>query len=263
MARADDTEDDWDVWAYNDAIKKSPTYEQCVALLERMELANDGVLTANAVTYHGILDCALQRGSRADAMAACELFERIPTSHRNHHTYATAIRLYTAVGRGVEAVRLLVEAKGHTVAPDAEMIAASIDAQQATESAPSSNEYSDGATAARGGDSSAVGGCGGTGRRKMSKAERKKAKRRTERRDTDDADGGADGQKEETSLGRGGSSCDSPRQAGETNLAEAAAAAGISGSGLVVEEAATLPDLCLQAGEKEDVESDEVRVHQH
>ena len=100
----------------------------------------------------------------------------------------------------------------------------------------------------------------------MSKAERKKAKRRTEGRDTDDADGGADGQKEETSLGRGGSSCDSPRHAGETNLAAAAAAAaaaGISGSGLVVEEAATLPDLCLQAGEKEDVESDEVRVHQH
>ena len=95
----------------------------------------------------------------------------------------------------------------------------------------------------------------------MSKAERKKAKRRTERRDTDDADGGADGQKEEASLGRGGSSRDSPRQAGETDFA--AAAAGISGSGLVVEEAATLPDLCLQAGEKEDVESDEVRVHQH
>jgi hypothetical protein len=128
MARHGEDDSEWDVWAYNDAIKKSDTFEECVSLLKRMELGSDGLMAPNAVTYHGILDCAL-RGTRTDAKAACVLFESIPKALRNHHTYATAIRLYTMLGCVDDTARLLAEAKGHNVAPDAEMITASIESQ--------------------------------------------------------------------------------------------------------------------------------------
>ena len=76
----------------------------------------------------GILDCALQ-GTRDDAKEACEIFERIPRALRNHHTYASAIRLHTILAAGGQTTRLLSEAKEHNVAPDADMIAASMEAQ--------------------------------------------------------------------------------------------------------------------------------------
>jgi hypothetical protein len=60
---------------------------------------------------------------------ACEIFQRIPLSLRNHHTYACAIRLHTLMGSGGETARLLAEAKKHNVAPDADMVAASMEAQ--------------------------------------------------------------------------------------------------------------------------------------
>ena len=45
-------EADWDVWAYNDAIKKSATFELALSLLRRLERSE---VAPNAVTYHGIV----------------------------------------------------------------------------------------------------------------------------------------------------------------------------------------------------------------
>ena len=128
MARVGEDESEWDVWAYNDAIKKSETFDQCLSLLNRLELADDGLVMPNAVTFHGILECAL-RGTKADAKAACEIFERVPKAQRNHHTYACAIRLYVMIGCEEQTARLLAEGKDHNIAPDADMIAASMEAQ--------------------------------------------------------------------------------------------------------------------------------------
>ena len=130
MARVGEDESEWDVWAYNDAIKKSATFEQCLSLLRRLEVADDGLVTPNTVTYHGILECAL-RGSAEDAHQACHIFERIPRAQRNHHTYACAIRLYAKLGTGGHTARLLAEGKEHNIAPDADMISASMEAQVA------------------------------------------------------------------------------------------------------------------------------------
>jgi len=125
MARVGEDESEWDVWAYNDAIKKTTTFQECMTLFDRLESAE---VVPNVVTYHGLLDSAL-RGNTSDATKACEIFERIPKSLRNHHTYASAIRLYAVLGRGGTTTRLLTEGKLHNVAPDPEMIAASMEAQ--------------------------------------------------------------------------------------------------------------------------------------
>ena len=125
MARVGEDESEWDVWAYNDAIKKTATFQQCMTLFDHLESAE---VVPNVVTYHGLLDSAL-RGNTSDATKACEIFERIPKSLRNHHTYASAIRLYAVLGRGGTTTRLLAEGKLHNVAPDPEMIAASMEAQ--------------------------------------------------------------------------------------------------------------------------------------
>ena len=44
-------EEDWDVWAFNDAIKKSAKFELALSLLRRLE---DSKVAPNAVTYHGM-----------------------------------------------------------------------------------------------------------------------------------------------------------------------------------------------------------------
>jgi 23S rRNA-/tRNA-specific pseudouridylate synthase len=176
MAREGEYEFEWDVWAYNDAIKKSAALEDCTALLRRMQVAE---VTPNAVTFHGILECAL-RGTKADAKAACDIFERIPRAQRNHHTYACAIRLYAILDCGAQTVRLLAEGKEHNIAPDADMIAASMEAQMAT--ASRRDDVEDGGLAGSGATGSRR-SAGGAGGRRMSKAERRKAKRRSERAD--------------------------------------------------------------------------------
>jgi hypothetical protein len=43
---------DWDVWAFNDAIKKSASFEPALSLLRRLERSE---VAPNAVTYHGIM----------------------------------------------------------------------------------------------------------------------------------------------------------------------------------------------------------------
>ena len=171
MARIGEDEAEWDIWAYNDAMKKSHALPECMTLLKRLEAAE---VTPNAVTYHAILDCALH-GSIDHATAACDIFERIPKALRSHHTYASAIRLYAASGRAGQTARLLAEAKSQNIAPDPDMIAASMEAQMAV-----SSQVSEGGLRERNATSA-----GGSGRR-MSKAERRKAKRRSERASNSD-----------------------------------------------------------------------------
>ena len=46
----DGENDDWDVWAFNDAIKKSASFDLALAVLGRLERSQ---VSPNAVTYHG------------------------------------------------------------------------------------------------------------------------------------------------------------------------------------------------------------------
>eukprot|EP00802_Teleaulax_amphioxeia_P006593 Tamp_06597.p1 GENE.Tamp_06597~~Tamp_06597.p1 ORF type:complete len:779 (-),score=143.10 Tamp_06597:338-2392(-) len=273
MAREGEYEFEWDVWAYNDAIKKSAALEECTALLRRMEVAE---VTPNAVTFHGILECAL-RGAPADAKAACDIFERIPRAQRNHHTYACAIRLYAMLDCGAQTARLLAEGKEHNIAPDADMIAASMEAQMAASSRRADVEDGDAAGSGAGGSRRGAGGAGG---RRMSKAERRKAKRRSERAcDSDDDDdthgrvGGGDAVGEGAGGGGagGGGLNSKPQGAGESSApapaglgtSNGAAGTGVGAEGgrektdVVLPTETALPDLCASGNGGEDVEFDD------
>lgn len=278
MAREGEYEFEWDVWAYNDAIKKSAALVECTALLRRMQVAE---VTPNAVTFHGILECAL-RGTKADAKAACDIFERIPRAQRNHHTYACAIRLYAMLDCGAQTARLLAEGKEHNIAPDADMIAASMEAQMAT--GPRRDDAEDGGLAGSGaaGSRRCAGGAGG---RRMSKAERRKAKRRSERAgDTEEEDdhsnrglgeggGGGGGRVEGNGGGGEGGGgdghdskvADAPGAHAPAGLAAPSGAAGASGGAerggvrtdVELPTETDLPDVYAGGNGGEDVEFDD------
>ena len=52
MANGGEEDGDWDVWAFNDAIKKSASFEPALSLLRQLERSE---VAPNAVTYHGIM----------------------------------------------------------------------------------------------------------------------------------------------------------------------------------------------------------------